>query len=160
MSCELYLNQKISTPLFFFNGVTLPSQLPQLRKQCAPSAAPPHLGVLFPMHMSCYTCWKACQLYLETPRGKPAILSVGFRQEELKELWSRPWGGVPWESSASGVSVYLRSVVRRAAAVDWFSEHVSVQWTRQEVGCPVEGMSSACPSPAPPPRLLPAGLLA
>lgn len=33
-----------------------------------------------------------------------------------------------------------------------------MQWTRQEVGCPVEGMSSACPSPAPPPRLLPAGL--
>lgn len=106
MSCELYLNQKISTPLFFFNGVTLPSQLPQLRKQCAPPAAPPHLGVLFPMHMSCYTCWKASQLYLETPRGKPAILSVGFRQEELKELWSRPWG-VSRERALPRESVFI-----------------------------------------------------
>lgn len=44
------------------------------------------------MHMSCYIRWKACQRYLETPRGKPAILSVGFRQEEVQELWSRPWG--------------------------------------------------------------------
>ena len=89
------------------------------------------------------TCHSVC--WLQAGGAEGALISLG---------------GVPWESSASGVSVYLRSVVRWAAAVDWCSEHVSVRWTRQEVGCPVEGMSSACPSLAPPPRLLPAGLLA
>ena len=140
MSCELYLDQKISTPLFF-NGVTLPSQLPQLRKQRAPPATPPHPGVLFSMHMSCYTCWKACQRYLETPRGKPAILSVGFRQEEVQELWSRPWGVSREKAVPRGVSVYLRSAVRWGAAADCFlstfkcSEH-GRKWDALWRGCP------------------------
>lgn len=142
MSCELYLDQKISTPLFFFNWVTLPSQFPQLpqrRNQCAPPATP----------SSSWGAFLNAHELLHMQKSLPTLSRNTKRKTWHSVCWLQAGGGEGALILPRGVSVSwgvcLGSACLSSLSCELGSSSGVLFWARQEVGCPVEGMSSSCP---------------